>query len=42
MADARERGLCTATLQASPDDLSVYERIGFRRVAELRAFLRPG
>ena len=42
MAGARERGARTATLQASPDGLSVYERIGFRPVAELRAFVRPG
>jgi GNAT superfamily N-acetyltransferase len=42
MADARDRGLRTATLQASPEGLSVYERIGFRRVAALRAYLRPG
>jgi ribosomal protein S18 acetylase RimI-like enzyme len=40
LADARAAGATTATLQASPDGLSVYERLGFRRVALLRAFLR--
>jgi ribosomal protein S18 acetylase RimI-like enzyme len=40
LADARAAGASTATLQASPDGLSVYERLGFRRVALLRAFLR--
>ncbi len=26
---------------ASPDGLSVYEKLGFRQVARLRAFVRP-
>ncbi len=40
-AATRAEGVLTATLQASPDGLSVYEKLGFRRVATLRAFVRP-
>jgi len=41
MAAARNDGTGSATLQASPSGLSVYERLGFRRVATLRGYLRP-
>jgi ribosomal protein S18 acetylase RimI-like enzyme len=37
LAEARADGLRTATLQASPDGYSVYERLGFRTVTTLRA-----
>jgi GNAT superfamily N-acetyltransferase len=37
---ARAGGARTATLQASPDGLPVYERLGFRRTATLHAHLR--
>ena len=37
LAEARADGLRTATLQASPDGYGVYERLGFRTVATLRA-----
>ena len=42
MAAARAQGLRSATLQASDDGLPTWTRLGFRRVATLRAFLRPG
>jgi ribosomal protein S18 acetylase RimI-like enzyme len=37
LGEARADGLQTATLQASPDGRGVYERLGFRTVATLRA-----
>jgi ribosomal protein S18 acetylase RimI-like enzyme len=40
MNNARATGATTATLQASPDGRPVYERLGFRTVALLRAFIR--
>jgi GNAT superfamily N-acetyltransferase len=41
MAGARADGLASATLQASPDGLSVYLGLGFRPVATLRGYVRP-
>jgi predicted GNAT family acetyltransferase len=40
MNNARATGATTATLQASPDGRPVYERLGFKTVALLRAFIR--
>ena len=38
--DARRRGLRTASLQASPDGLPLYERLGFTTVGYLHAHVR--
>jgi uncharacterized protein YndB with AHSA1/START domain/ribosomal protein S18 acetylase RimI-like enzyme len=40
LARARDDGLRTATLQASPDGYGVYERLGFRTVTTLHAVTR--
>jgi GNAT superfamily N-acetyltransferase len=41
ISEARNRGMRTTTLQASPDGLPVYRAMGFREVGMLRAFVRP-
>ena len=40
LADARERGARTASLQSTGDGLRLWPRLGFRDVGLLRAFLR--
>ena len=40
LADARRRGARTASLQASPDGLPLYERLGFTTVGRLHAHVR--
>lgn len=40
LSRAKADGFRTATLQASPDGLPVYERLGFVRLGELRGFVR--
>jgi GNAT superfamily N-acetyltransferase len=40
LSDARCRGRKTASLQASPDGLPLYERLGFRTVGLLHAHVR--
>ncbi|GAA1197207.1 Acetyltransferase (GNAT) domain-containing protein [Prauserella alba] len=39
LAQARERGQRTATLQSSPAGFSLYQRLGFRTVGTLRAYV---
>jgi predicted GNAT family acetyltransferase len=41
LADAKAAGMRTATLQASAAGLAIYKRLGFRRVALLRGYVRP-
>ena len=40
LTGARAQGLRTATLQATPEGMGVYESLGFRRVGAMRAYLR--
>jgi len=40
LTEARRRGLRTASLQASPDGLPLYERLGFTTVGHLHAHVR--
>ncbi|MCR3722460.1 MULTISPECIES: GNAT family N-acetyltransferase [Prauserella salsuginis group] len=39
LAEARGRGQRTATLQSSPDGFSLYQRLGFRTVGTLHAYV---
>lgn len=39
LAEARDRGQTTASLQSSPDGFSLYQRLGFRTVGTLRAYV---
>jgi len=39
--ESRNAGMRSVTLQASPDGLSVYRRMGFQTVGLLRGFIRP-
>ena len=41
LADARDRGLRTSTLQASADGRRVWMGLGYRRVATMRGYVRP-
>ena len=40
LEEARRRGRATASLQASPDGLQLYQRLGFRTVGHLHADVR--
>ncbi|GMH41540.1 hypothetical protein BSKO_09450 [Bryopsis sp. KO-2023] len=42
LVNGRREGMRTATLLATSDGLPVYERVGFRRVGVIRAYVRPG
>ncbi|GMH41539.1 hypothetical protein BSKO_09449 [Bryopsis sp. KO-2023] len=41
LANGQKEGMRTATLQATSDGRPVYERVGFREVATVRAYVRP-